>query len=491
MAITNGNSVLFANGTQANYAAISSKLDNTFYVTSDTNNLYLGSTLIGSNVKDASYTDDKLVITLVSGTDVELDFSDIASAEATGTAIGSAISEAISRAVSAVTGEEGDVWGSGTDEEYTLWALKGEIDAVSSSSGVTSVNTKTGAVKISGSGTVTVSEDSDGKIIISGADTNTDTYITNVTDGTYVDITVTSGTTLAVDDSAIGTAFDDIVGYDTDTASSETIYGAKAYADALDGDTIKVSSETGIAYTGQTIASSIDDIDDRLIDVETWQDEYSAPTIPVYTIGTTITTDGYASTYQLFKDGDAVSGSIINIPKDQFLSDATIVTGTVTDGVYSSEGTNTYIKLEFQVTGDGIDPGTIYLDVQDFFDVYTEGTGIDITDNKISNTGVLSIEGVTGVVDLVAGNANVSISADTTAKTITISTTDTDTVTTINGRSGVITIGETSTNEDYLTVTDTNGVITIGTAGIGTAISAAQDAATAAATLTWSIIPEA
>lgn len=104
--------------------------------------------------------------------------------------------------------------------------------------------------------------------------------------------------------------------------------------------------------------------------------------VPEYTLETVLNHDSaYASQYQLKKDGVAV-GATINIPKDQFLKDASFH-ATAEDGV-SVEAP--YLKfvwdLDINEDLEGIQNVT-YVPVKDLVDTYTAGNYITITDNVI------------------------------------------------------------------------------------------------------------
>lgn len=74
----------------------------------------------------------------------------------------------------------------------------------------------------------------------------------------------------------------------------------------------------------------------------------AAADAPVYTLKSqTVGKDSeYTAIYQLMKDNVAVDGSVINIPKDQFLEGADLVTNP------AGKDPGTYIKLTFKITGE-------------------------------------------------------------------------------------------------------------------------------------------
>lgn len=89
----------------------------------------------------------------------------------------------------------------------------------------------------------------------------------------------------------------------------------------------------------------------------------AAADAPVYTLKSqTVSADSdYAAIYQLMKDDVAVDGSVINIPKDQFLEGADLVKDP------AGKPAGTYIKLTFKITGaEGKED--IYINVTELLD---------------------------------------------------------------------------------------------------------------------------
>ena len=90
--------------------------------------------------------------------------------------------------------------------------------------------------------------------------------------------------------------------------------------------------------------------------------------------------DGYASTYQLTKDGVAV-GDLINIPKDLVVESGTVKTVAEADSPVAGYVVgDKYIDLVLANSDDE----HIYILVSDLIDVYTAGTGVIVSGNTIS-----------------------------------------------------------------------------------------------------------
>lgn len=106
------------------------------------------------------------------------------------------------------------------------------------------------------------------------------------------------------------------------------------------------------------------------------------------------TTTGYAASYALQTGAGVQLGATIDIVKDQFLSGAELVSGTVTTDSetnaqsYSSTGTDKFIKLVFAVNDDGTAEGiatkTVYVPVNGLVDVYTGVSGVAVNGYQVS-----------------------------------------------------------------------------------------------------------
>lgn len=101
--------------------------------------------------------------------------------------------------------------------------------------------------------------------------------------------------------------------------------------------------------------------------------------------------DGYTATYQLFKvtgeEGSEVEtavGAKINIPKDYLVKSAELKTVTKdNDPVEGYEVGDKYIDFVVNTVGGDGNASHIYLLVSDLVDVYTAGTGIDISASNV------------------------------------------------------------------------------------------------------------
>ena len=108
---------------------------------------------------------------------------------------------------------------------------------------------------------------------------------------------------------------------------------------------------------------------------------------------------GYAATYQLQGADGQVIGDKINIPKDQFLSKAEIVTATSDDKAIDStvvEGEK-YIKLTFQVSDTAAVSvkQPVYIATKDLISEYSAGKGIQLDSNNKFNLVADSLDDTT------------------------------------------------------------------------------------------------
>lgn len=113
-------------------------------------------------------------------------------------------------------------------------------------------------------------------------------------------------------------------------------------------------------------------------------ERYLVPT-DSYTIDKLATpTSGYVATYQLKKNGAAVVGSVVNIPKDYLVKSAEIKTCTTADTpVQGYVVGDKYIDFVINTADDDGTTSHIYLLVSDLVDVYTAGNGINITNQNV------------------------------------------------------------------------------------------------------------
>ena len=118
--------------------------------------------------------------------------------------------------------------------------------------------------------------------------------------------------------------------------------------------------------------------------------------------------DSHIKSYTIKQGGTTVG--TINIPKDLVVQSGELVIGTLSGGAFTAGSTGTtYLKL---VIANQSAP--IYINVADLIDVYTAGTGIDITENQISiKTATSSVLGGVKV------GSNITLSSGTISVTST------------------------------------------------------------------------
>ena len=93
---------------------------------------------------------------------------------------------------------------------------------------------------------------------------------------------------------------------------------------------------------------------------------------------------GYAATYQLYKNGAAIAGSVINIPKDYLVKSAEVKTCTTADTpVQGYIVGDKYIDFVVNTVDNDGTASHIYLLVSELVDAYTAGNGINITNQNV------------------------------------------------------------------------------------------------------------
>lgn len=93
---------------------------------------------------------------------------------------------------------------------------------------------------------------------------------------------------------------------------------------------------------------------------------------------------GYAATYQLYKNGAAIAGSVVNIPKDYLVKSAEIKTCSTADTpVQGYVVGDKYIDFVVNTVGNDGTASHIYLLVSELVDAYTAGNGINITNQNV------------------------------------------------------------------------------------------------------------
>lgn len=93
---------------------------------------------------------------------------------------------------------------------------------------------------------------------------------------------------------------------------------------------------------------------------------------------------GYVATYQLYKNGAAIAGSVINIPKDYLVKSAEIKTCSTADTpVQGYVVGDKYIDFVVNTVDNDGTASHIYLLVSELVDAYTAGNGINITNQNV------------------------------------------------------------------------------------------------------------
>lgn len=93
---------------------------------------------------------------------------------------------------------------------------------------------------------------------------------------------------------------------------------------------------------------------------------------------------GYAATYQLYKNGAAIAGSVVNIPKDYLVKSAEVKTCTTADTpVQGYIVGDKYIDFVVNTVDNDGTASHIYLLVSELVDAYTAGNGINITNQNV------------------------------------------------------------------------------------------------------------
>lgn len=154
--------------------------------------------------------------------------------------------------------------------------------------------------------------------------------------------------------------------------------------------TLTVGAKTKSVYDAKSAEGETPAVDGlaTALDVKNYvTEQIGSIKIPEYTIQETTTTDTieHLKSYQLFKDGVAVDGSIIDIPKDYLVKSASLETVTVVDNPQVGfEVGDKYIDFVINTKEDNGTEKHLYINVSDLVDVYTQGNGISIEGNKIS-----------------------------------------------------------------------------------------------------------
>lgn len=165
-----------------------------------------------------------------------------------------------------------------------------------------------------------------------------------------------------------------VLGTNADTSDKATVYGARALA-AEKVASVTATTKKGIAIggtaTNPTVGIDLKATDNDLAFDNDGKLFYKAPVAAEYVITKQASADeGYAATYQLFKDSTAV-GDKINIPKDFLVKGASIKTVTVADQPYEGAKVgDKYIDFEINVKSGSATTEHLYLPVQELVDAY-------------------------------------------------------------------------------------------------------------------------
>lgn len=183
-----------------------------------------------------------------------------------------------------------------------------------------------------------------------------------------------------------------VVADTTNNGANNGLYYVERIADDKNATGLlrKISSAftagDGIDYTNNVIKVAVSGTEGNSLSVNSDGLYVAVPeiTVPEYTLASVSNPDSaYASQYQLKKDGVPV-GATINIPKDQFLKEASFH-ATAEEGVTTEAP---YLKFVWDLDIDPAvagDQNVTYIPVKDLVDTYTAGDYITIsTDNAIS-----------------------------------------------------------------------------------------------------------
>lgn len=306
------------------------------------------------------------------------------------------------------------------------------------------------------------------------ADTTLQTNIDTKLDKTATDNILSDvGVTLAVagQPNAFSLSFDGINPADGTATSKSVRFEAKNQElefhanGSYNGKTITVLPEKIVfdpktsGLTSTKVSAAIREVQGNVDTLETKVDSIS---VPEYSMAESTTTEGYAKTYSLTKDGTEV-GVKINIPKDLVINSGSVKEVTTANTPYTGAAVgDKYLDL---VLNDSAEDH-IYIPVKDLVDVYTGKAGtkvnVSISDNNEISADIVS--GSIAKTDLTSALqteiTNATNKANTNAENIT---TNTSNINKLTSRVSVVesTASNNADNIDILETRLTNEVNTL------------------------------
>lgn len=196
---------------------------------------------------------------------------------------------------------------------------------------------------------------------------------------------------------------DGVIAVGTDTTKDVTLAAVAATGAAED-----------VSYTATIGGTSVTDVDSALDALATLAGS-GAASKTIYMASGTPGAD-YAAVYNIYQgsEGDASTPDAnelvgtINIPKDQFVDEASLVditfdstnvklmdgatdvTSLITSGTPTAADAGKYVKLVFEVTTGNAAKSTIYISVKSLVDVYTGGDTSEISVSVDASTNVIT-----------------------------------------------------------------------------------------------------
>ena len=171
-----------------------------------------------------------------------------------------------------------------------------------------------------------------------------------------------------------------VIGQDGDLKTAETIYGAKKYADEA-ANTVKttVIGTNADLSSAETIYGAKKYTDEKIAEIPA-QTDYTV------TVDTSETTAGALKSYAIKQLGETVA--TIDIPKDYLVKSASCKTATEADKpITGLKKGDPYLDFVINTKDTEAGSGTedhVYINVANLVDVYTAEDGINIRDNKVS-----------------------------------------------------------------------------------------------------------